>query len=59
MLNDVDSACAAAGGDLAIYWEYAAEIERSSPRTLELAAALGLTPAQVDALFIAAAAITG
>lgn len=41
--------------DIKDAWEYASVIERSGPLTLGAAAALGLTDAQLDALFIAAA----
>ena len=37
-----------------IEWEYANEVQRNSGLVPEMAAALGLTPAQIDALFIAA-----
>lgn len=40
-----------------IEWEYALGIERQSPLVLALAAQLGLTEAQVDALFVAAKAL--
>ncbi len=39
-------------------WEDSTEFSRTSTTLLAAAAALGLTPAQLDALFIAAAAIT-
>ena len=37
-----------------IEWEYANAVQRNSGLVPEMAAALGLTPAQIDALFIAA-----
>lgn len=40
-----------------IEWEYATDIRRDSPLIAALAPALGLTEAQVDALFIAAAGL--
>ena len=46
-------------GDVArIEWEYSQEVRRSSPLIKGLAPALGMTQAQVDGLFIAAAAIS-
>lgn len=45
-------------GDVArIEWEYAQEVRRDSPLLAALAPALGMTGAQVDALFVAAAAL--
>lgn len=40
-----------------ITWEYAAELERNHPLVLALAAPLGLSDDDIDALFTAAAAI--
>lgn len=40
-----------------IEWEYATEVERDSALVTGMTAALGLTEAQLDALFIAAAAL--
>lgn len=40
-----------------IEWEYATEIRRDSPLVTSLGAALNLNSAQIDALFVAAAAI--
>lgn len=40
-----------------IEWEYATSVERSSPLVTSLGGALGLTGAQIDALFIQAAAL--
>lgn len=40
-----------------IEWEFAAQVVRESPLVAGLAGALGLTEAQLDALFIAAAAL--
>jgi hypothetical protein len=37
-------------------WEYATVVERNAPLTLALAAVLGLTDEQLDALFVSAAA---
>ena len=59
LLDAANAACATAGGDAAIYWEYGTTVDRDTPLIAWMGTALGLTPAQVDALFIAAAAITG
>ena len=40
-----------------IEWEYAAEVRRDNDFIAWLAPALGMTDAQVDALFVAAAAL--
>ena len=40
-----------------IEWEYAATVERTNPLIAALASALALTPGQVDALFVAGAAL--
>ena len=40
-----------------IEWEYAAEVQRSSGLVPAMAAALGMTAAQIDALFVVAAAL--
>ena len=40
-----------------IKWGYGSYVARNDPFTLELGAALGLTSAQIDSLFVAAAAI--
>jgi hypothetical protein len=61
MLPSVDAAIAAmtgADGDAArIEWEYAQEVRRDSPLLLGMVTALGLTVAQVDALFETAAGL--
>ena len=40
-----------------IEWEYAATVERNSPLIQQLAPALGLTEAEMDALFLQAASL--
>lgn len=40
-----------------IEWEYAQTVDRHSPFTQQLAAGLGLTDAQLDALFTTAASL--
>lgn len=58
LLAVAHAAAEAAGGAVQIAWEYATEFPRRSPTIAALASQLGLTDAQVDDLFIAAAAIT-
>ena len=58
LLASVETAVAAASQDIQITWEYAPNIVRNSPFIAALAPALGLTDAQIDDLFRAAAAIT-
>ena len=61
LLQSVDAAVAAmpgVGGDAArIEWEYALSVERGSPLVAGLSASLGLTDAQLDALFTTAAGL--
>ena len=61
LLTTVNSAIAAmtgASGDAArIDWEFASDVSRSQPLVLALGSTLGLTSAQLDGLFIAAATI--
>lgn len=52
------AAAETAGGLTWLAWQTATEFQRSSPNIATLAASLGLTDAQVDELFIAAAKIT-
>jgi len=40
-----------------IVWEYSGEVQRNNPVVAQLAATLGLSSAQIDALFIGAAAL--
>ena len=40
-----------------IEWDYSSEVHRDKPFVQSLAAALSLTPAQLDALFVQAAAL--
>jgi hypothetical protein len=55
LLDDVDAAVAASGNVLAqLAWADAQAFERSSPTIAAMAAAVGLSAAEVDALFIAA-----
>jgi hypothetical protein len=58
LLTAAESAVAAANNPaLALFWEDASNIERGDPLVATIGAALGLTPAQVDLLFIAAAQV--
>lgn len=57
LLPGVDAAVAASPKAVQIAWAKATEIHRHSPTMLGLAAALGLTDAQVDDLFRAADAV--
>ncbi|QDD62639.1 hypothetical protein EJD96_00020 (plasmid) [Herbaspirillum seropedicae] len=54
-LAAVETAVAAADQDTQIVWQYAATVERGSPFVAALAAAVGLTDAQIDDLFRRAA----
>ena len=57
LLDQVEAAVAAGDRATQIAWEMATVIERSSPTVVALSAALGLTDAQLDALFTTAAGI--
>lgn len=61
LLDPVDAAVAAAvsGGNraLGVWFEYATEWRRDSPHIAALGPALGLSSAQIDDLFVAAAGI--
>lgn len=54
LLDDVEAAVAQADKTVQIEYEYATELHRQWPTLLVLATALGLTDAQLDALFIQA-----
>lgn len=58
LLDEVETAVTAAGGQTKIAWEYAATIERHSAFITAMQPVLGMTGEQVDDLFIAASAIT-
>lgn len=55
LLEVVEAWMAAAPPAVRIEWEYALEIRRDWPGMTDAASALGLTDAQLDALFVAAA----
>ena len=57
LLSAATAAATAAGGIPLLAWQNAQSFERESPTIASLAAALNLTPAQLDALFIAASQI--
>ncbi len=62
LLDNVDAAMAAIPDETMrraaqIEWEYAATVDRTSALVSNLSGALGLTDAQLDALFIAAGAL--
>lgn len=57
LLDDAEAAISAAGPAAQIWYADATEWRRSHPVIAQMATALGLSAAQVDALFVAAAAI--
>lgn len=57
-LSQVKAAIAAADIATQLAWESASSFERNSPFILNMGAVLGLTSAQIDALFISAATFT-
>lgn len=59
LLDKANGAVVASGSSvLEAFWSGAASIDRASPTLASIAAVLGLSDAQVDALFIAAAGIS-
>ena len=52
LLDDVEAAITGAGPAAKIEWDYATEVQRSSGLVPAMAAALGMTDEQIDALFI-------
>lgn len=52
LLDDVDAAVSQADRETQIDWEYATEMRRDWPTLIAMAAALGMTDAQLDELFI-------
>jgi hypothetical protein len=57
LIGAVNAAIEAAGEAAKIEWEYSASVDRKWPLMAALQSALGLPEAQVDALFVAAAAL--
>ena len=57
LLDLVEAAIAAAGPAAKIEWDYATEVQPSAGLVPTMATALGLTDAQIDALFVTAATL--
>lgn len=57
LLSQVDAAVQQAGPAAQIEWEYATELRRTHTLTQDLAQGLGLTEAQLDALFTQASSL--
>ena len=57
LLDTVETAIMAAGPAAKIEWEYAQEVQRASGLVPAMAIALGMTEAQIDALFVTAATL--
>ena len=57
LLSTVQTAIAGAGPAAVIEWDYATEVQRASGLVPAMATALGLTDAQIDALFVQAATL--
>jgi hypothetical protein len=57
-LDAVNAAVAAGSREVQIYWAKTSEFHRNHPTLIAMTTALGMTSAQVDALFVAAAAIS-
>ena len=57
LLDMVEAAITAAGPEAAIEWEYAADVQRGAGLVPAMAAALGMTDAQIDALFVTASTL--
>lgn len=55
LLDDVEAMMTQADRAVQIEWEYATVVDRNSPLVVAIGAALGLTDAQIDALFADAA----
>lgn len=57
LLDEVNAAVTAAGGATLIEWNYADTVNRNDVLIVTLGQALGLTPAQIDALFVTASTL--
>jgi hypothetical protein len=57
LLDDAETAVAAAGRDVQVTWEYGVVVQRHDPMTEAIQAALGLTDEFMDALFYQATAL--
>jgi len=58
LLDDANSAVAAASVATQLAWSNAANVQRNSPTLAAMSAVLGLSSAQVDQLYIAASQVT-
>jgi hypothetical protein len=58
LYDQVSAAVAAQGGTALLAWEYATEITRGGTMVNQIAAALGVSSAQLDDIFIHAASIS-
>ena len=58
LFDDVNAAVTAGGGIDQMAWEYSNNINRNSSLVASMAGSLGMTSAQIDALFIASSAVT-
>ena len=57
LLSTVETAIAGVGPAAKIEWDYATEVQRGSGLVPAMATALGLTDAQIDALFVTASTL--
>ena len=57
LLDTVETAAAGAGPAAAIEWEYAGDVQRGAGLVPAMATALGMTDAQIDALFVTASTL--
>jgi hypothetical protein len=57
LLDQVETIVTAAGGAAKITWDWATEITRHDPMVSTLGPALGLSDAQIDALFVTASTL--
>jgi hypothetical protein len=55
LLTKIQEAIVAAGEEAQEAWDYALEVRRDDPTLIAVAAQIGMTPAEIDALFRAAA----
>lgn len=55
--TEVESAIAASSPTIKDWWNYASQFERDNAVLVSMAASLGLTDAQVDAMFVQGAAL--
>lgn len=55
LLDDVDAMVLQADREVKIEWEYATVVDRASPLVASISSSLGLSNAEIDALFVNAA----